>query len=75
MQVTKEEMTAVIRNSSIHPLDKLAQLTVGYSGSDLKDVVTHGMPELEGTGKVTVATLLSGLAKVRHSSSDAAHCQ
>lgn len=64
MVQVKNKIADVIHDSTIHPLEKLAQLTVGYSGSDLKDVVHHGMPEIFGTDKMTEATLLSGLAKV-----------
>jgi hypothetical protein len=58
----------VICNPLVHPLEKLARLTVGYSGSDLKDVVHHGMPDIFGTEKVTEITLLTGLAQVLPSS-------
>lgn len=64
MQV-KHKIADVIHDSKMHPLEKLAELTEGYSGSDLKDVVHHGSPEIWGTlAKVTEATLLSGLTKV-----------
>jgi hypothetical protein len=54
----------VVNDGSLPPLTKLALLTEGYSGSDLKDVVHHGMPEIFGTDKITEATLLAGLSKV-----------
>lgn len=64
VQLTKKSIADVLKDPAMHPLEKLAALTVGYAGSDLKDVVSHGMPEIYGTGKVTVETLLSGLTKV-----------
>lgn len=63
MQV-RHSIESLVYDMSLHPLDKLAKLTKGYSGSDLKDVVFHGMPELEEYAKVDETTLLTGLSKV-----------
>lgn len=61
LQVAVED---ILSQHFVHPLERLAMLTVGYAGSDIRDVVHHGLPQDDLAPMVTFDSLLGGLAKV-----------
>lgn len=62
MQVPVQEILA---HPFLSPLERLARLTPGYAGSDIRDVVHHGTPQDEHMERITYESLLLGLSKVR----------
>ena len=61
LQVAVED---ILSQHFVHPLERLAMLTAGYAGSDIRDVVHHGLPQDDLAPMVTFDSLLGGLAKV-----------
>lgn len=57
----------ILSSPCMPPLERLARLTHGYAGSDIRDVVHHGTPQDEEMDKITYESLLQGLTKVRYS--------
>lgn len=62
----------ILANPFLPPLERLARLTPGYAGSDIRDVVHHGTPQDDNMDRITYESLLLGLSKVRSTLTSAA---